>query len=210
MVRTEIGILLLLAGFLVCIGLPTNPYAPQALKGPLAAFLLVPCLLLVLLRRNPLRCGLGVGDWRRGLRLLAFWTAGVLVTCFLLSRLDSFRGYYGSPRWGTGDPRILAAAEGRRLLELTGWEFLFRGFLLFPLYGVLGNTANLLQASLCALTHVQKPLLEFYGAFPFALILGDMARRTGSIWYGVALHWLLGFSLEFFVALGTQGRLLFF
>ena len=100
-------------------------------------------------------------------------------------------------------------AEWNRVKQLAGWEFLFRGFLLFPLYEYLGPVANLIQGTLCAVTHMNKPWVEFYGSFPFALLLGYLARKTGSVWYGVYVHWLLGFSLEAYIAFGKHGSLPF-
>ena len=93
---------------------------------------------------------------------------------------------------------------------LIGWEFLFRGFLLFPLYEFFGPAANLIQATLCAVTHMHKPLAEMYGSLPFALLLGYLARRSGSVLYGVYVHWLLGFALEVYIAIGNKGSLPFF
>ena len=70
--------------------------------------------------------------------------------------------------------------------------------------------AALIQATLCAVTHIHKPLVEMYGSFPFALLLGYLARRSGSVWYGVYVHWLLGFALEFYTAIGNKGSIPFF
>ena len=104
---------------------------------------------------------------------------------------------------GTGEGGGFLLGEGRRISRLIGWEFLFRGFLLFPLLETVGPAANLIQATLCAVTHVHKPLVEMYGSFPFALLLGYLARKSGSVWYGVYVHWLLGFALDLYIAIGN-------
>ena len=208
MTRNEIRIFIVLLAFLVSLSLPLNPYVPPALKSALPAYLLFPVLVLVLLRKNPFSCGLGPGDWIGGCKLTVMLSLGILVCCFLLSFSSSLQFYYYPARWGMGSAKIIALAEWKRAVQLIGWEFLFRGFLLFGLCGSLGNTtSNGIQATLCALTHMNKPPLEFYGSFPFALVLGALALKTRSVWYGFFLHWLLGFSLEAFIALWKQNIL---
>jgi membrane protease YdiL (CAAX protease family) len=207
MSRDDLSLLAILLVFLVAVDLPLNPFVPGLLQKSPVAYVLLPAAALLLLGRNPLACGLGPGDWRKGLRWTVLLAAVVVAGCYLLSRTESFQFYYHTGRWGTGSARIILGAEWRRAVHLAGWEFLFRGVLLFGLAGLLGPAAgNAVQAALCALMHIQKPVLEFYGSFPFALVLGAVALRTRSIWYGLILHWLLGFSLEAFVAL-KQGIL---
>jgi membrane protease YdiL (CAAX protease family) len=194
-----------LAGFFLCLTLSANAHVPDFWKHPLLAHLTYPALLLLLLRMNPLRKGLGIGNWRRGLWLSLVASVAVLCACFIIARVPAMKFYYAPPRWGTGNAHTILLAEWARIQTLIGWEFLFRGFLLFPLYEMFGPVANLIQATLCAVTHIHKPLVEMYGSFPFALLLGYLARRSGSVWYGVYVHWLLGFSVEFFIALGGRG-----
>ncbi len=196
-------------GFFLCLSLPWNPQIPGLWKHPLIAHLACPVLILLLLKMNPLHNGLGIGNWRKGLLLSFLASIAVLSSCFLFAKVPAMQHYYSSPRWGSGDAGALLLAEGERLKTLIGWEFLFRGFLLFPLSEALGPAANLIQATLCALAHKGKPLVEFYGSFPFALLLGYLARKSGSVWYGVYVHWLLGFSLELYIAIGNKGTIPF-
>jgi len=198
------------AGFFLCLTLPANSHIPGPLKNPLVAHLTFPVLILLLLRMNPLRNGLGIGNWRKGLWLSFLASIAVLLSCFLIARVPAMQFYYAAPRWGTGDTQSILLGEWARLRTLIGWEFLFRGLLLFPLYHLFGPVANLIQATLCAVAHVHKPLVELYGSFPFALFLGYLARRSGSVWYGICVHWLLGFSLEFFIVMENKGLIPFF
>ena len=199
-----------LTGFFVCLTLPANPVVPGVLQHPLVAYLACPLLLLLLLRRNPLRNGLGIGNWRKGLWLSFLASIAVLGSCFLFARVPAMLAAYSPPRWGAGDLETILLGEWKRAGTLIGWEFLFRGFLLFPLYECLGPAANLIQATLCAVTHMHKPMVELYGSLPFALLLGYLAKRSVSVWYGVYVHWLLGFALEAFIAIGHRRWTLFF
>lgn len=210
MTRSDIVTAVVLTGFVVCLSLPANPHLRAPWNHSLAANLIYPSLILLFLRMNPLCNGLGIGDWRKGLWLTFLACIAVLLSCFVFAKIPAMASYYSASRWGTGDGRTILLAEGRRVVQLVGWEFLFRGFLLFPLQTSIGPGANLIQATLCAVTHMHKPLVEFYGSLPFALLLGYLARKTGSVWYGVLVHWLLGFSLEAYIALGRKGFATFF
>lgn len=210
MTRSAIVNPVVFTGFFVCFTLPTNSLVPPPWNHPLLAYLVCPALILVLLRENPLRNGLGIGNWRTGLTLTFLASIAVLISCFFFAKVPEMAHYYSAPRWVACNERAILLAEGRRIGQLVGWEFLFRGFLLFPLKTSIGPAANLIQATLCAVAHAKKPLVELYGSFPFALLLGYLAGRAHSIWYGVFIHWLLGFSVEAYVAIGKHGCVPFF
>jgi len=210
MTRSAIVTPVVFTGFFVCLSLPANACVHPPWNHPLLAYLVYPALILLLLRANPLQNGLGIGNWRTGLRLTFLASIAVLISCFFFAKVPAMAHYYSAPRWVACDEGAIALAEGRRIGHLVGWEFLFRGFLLFPLETSIGPGANLIQATLCAVTHMNKPLVELYGSLPFALLLGYLARRASSIWYGVFVHWLLGFSIEAYVAVGKHGCVPFF
>jgi membrane protease YdiL (CAAX protease family) len=196
-------------GFFLCWSLPGNSHIPGPLKHPLVSHLTFPVLILLLLRMNPLRNGLGIGNWRKGIWLSFLISIAVLLSCFFIAKEPALNSYYSSPNWGAGDAKSVMLGEWGRLKGLIGWEFLFRGLLLFPLYEAFGPVANLIQATVCAVAHVHKPLVELYGSFPFALVLGYLATKSGSVWYGVYVHWLLGFSLQVYITVGNRGSVPF-
>jgi membrane protease YdiL (CAAX protease family) len=69
-----------------------------------------------------------------------------------------------------------------------GWEFFHRGFLTIGLERVLGWYAVLVVAIPFGILHVGKPMPEAYGAIVASIILGWLAIRTRSSWYGFAVH----------------------
>ncbi len=196
-------------GFFLCLTLPANALVPAPLKHPLVARLAFPALILALIRVNPLKYGLGIGNWRKGLWLSFLASVAVLLSCYLFAKVPGMKAYYSAPKWGAGDLEGMLLGEWGRFRDLVGWEFLFRGFLLFPLYEMFGPVANLIQAALCAVAHTRKPLAELYGSFPFALLQGYLARKSGSVWFCVYVHWLLGFSLQVYITLGNRGSIPF-
>lgn len=133
--------------------------------------------------QSPLDYGLGLGDWRRGLAFTLIVGGAVAVGGAWAARRPDLRAYYGRGAVGAGS--ILAESAG----ALLGWEFFFRGFLLFGLGQLYGADAIWLQAVPFALAHLGKPWLEALLAFPGAVITGYIAWMTGSFWYPFLIHW---------------------
>jgi membrane protease YdiL (CAAX protease family) len=162
----------------------------------LILYLGVPLVIVSLVfREKPSAYGFGIGEWRAGLGLTA---AGMVVSAPLLwlaGHTGAFRSYYvgqaGGLPWNT-------------LIDLLGWEFLFRGFLLFSYAKSFGANALWLQAVPFALAHIGKPELEalstIFGGFAF----GWMAYRTRSFLYPFLLHWFVA-SFTILVVAGALG-----
>jgi membrane protease YdiL (CAAX protease family) len=159
-------------------------------------YFVVPMLVILLLfRQKPGEFGFGLGDWRAG---MVITLGGVLLMApilWLVSRDASMQDYY----------RPLAAGlPWSTLLDLFGWEFLFRGWLLFGYARRFGPEAIWLQAVPFALAHVGKPEIEtlstIFGGFAF----GWVAWRTRSFVYPLLLHWFVA-SFTIIVAAGLLG-----
>ncbi len=147
--------------------------------------------------------GLGLGDWRFGLKAAAAFAPFLLAASFLASRLPAYRVEY--PYWhGAGVSALrFAAHAGLYLVYYAGYEAYFRGFLQFGLRPRLGYLdAVLVQTLATTLVHIGKPVGELLGAIPAGLVWGAVAFRAGSIWPVVLAHWLLGVSLDYFILFG--------
>jgi len=90
--------------------------------------------------------------------------------------------------------------------QFVGIEFFFRGFLLHGLKRRMGYTA--VWASLVPYTmiHFEKPLAECLGAIVAGWVLGTLSLRTGSMWWGAAIHTAVAWGMDL-LSLGHQGRL---
>lgn len=160
-------------------------------------YLVVPLGIVVLFfRERPSRYGFGLGDWRAGL-VLAF--GGMLLMAPVIWFL------------GTSDPGMAAYYETQlgglpwtTFLDLIGWEFFFRGWILFGYARRFGPHALWLQAVPFALAHVGKPEVEtlstIFGGFAF----GWVAWRTRSFVYPFLIHWFIA-TLIILVAGGALG-----
>jgi membrane protease YdiL (CAAX protease family) len=149
-------------------------------------YLGVPLLIIVLLfREPPARYGFQLGDWKAGLALTLLGCGGMAVVMSFVARTDAFENYY-APVLHTTLPLPLYTA-----LDLVGWEFLFRGFLLFALYPVCGPYAILLQAVPFTIGHFGKPELETLSCIFGGSAFGYVAWRTRSFLYPFLIHWFL-------------------
>ncbi|MCX6235368.1 MAG: CPBP family intramembrane metalloprotease [Bacteroidetes bacterium] len=85
------------------------------------------------------------------------------------------------------------------ILYLLGYEFLFRGILLFscmPLFGMWPSIA--INVAFYSLVHIPKGLKETVAAVPMGIILCFLTIKTGSIWVAFFTHVALALSNHFF------------
>ncbi len=160
-------------------------------------YLFIPLLIIIFIfRENPKEYGFQLGDWRAGLTLTALAIILMTPILWLLLRTDSgMRVYYEN---------LLPGLPWNTFLDLFGWEFFFRGFLLFGYARKFGDDALWLQAVPFALAHVGKPEIEtlstIFGGFAF----GWIAWRSKSFIYPFLIHWYIG-SLTILLASGAIG-----
>lgn len=151
----------------------------------LILFLLIPMALTVFIFRENLReYGFRLGDWRAGLALtFAALVIMFPLVWFLVARDNSMRTYY--------QPLLKPSLPLYTFLDLLGWEFLFRGWILFGYARKFGPEALWLQAVPFAIAHSGKPEIEtlstIFGGFAF----GWIAWRTKSFLYPLFIHWAI-------------------
>jgi membrane protease YdiL (CAAX protease family) len=158
-------------------------------------YLVIPLLIiLIFFRENPKEYGFSFGDWKLG---LTYTILGCLfmapIIYFLGSGDESMQKYY---------ERFLDGLPWTTFLDLIGWEFIFRGWILFAYARKFGHEALWLQAVPFAIAHISKPEIEtlstIFGGFAF----GWVAWRTKSFVYPFLIHWFIG-TFIILVAAGT-------
>lgn len=148
-------------------------------------YLLIPLgIILLAFRERLTHYGWQLGDWRAGLRWTIGACAGLALPIMGIARTSAFREYYGA---AAAHP-LFWLADG---VELLGWEFFFRGFLLFALYRACGPLALVLQAVPFTLAHIGKPELETLSCIFGGTAFGYIAWRTRSFLYPFLIHWFL-------------------
>lgn len=147
-------------------------------------YLAIPLLItLILFRDDPRGYGFSFGDWKLGLTYTAL---GILfiapVIYFLGSGNAVVKSYY---------EHFMPGLPWTTFLDLIGWEFFFRGWILFAYARKFGVEAIWLQAVPFALAHIAKPEIEtlstIFGGFAF----GWVAYRTRSFVWPFLIHWFI-------------------
>ena len=160
-------------------------------------YLVIPLIfILIIFRENPREYGFSLGDWRAG---LVITLGGILLMApviWYLGKSDpSMTDYYKS---------LTSGLPWTTFLDLIGWEFFFRGWILFGYARKFGAEALWLQAVPFALAHIGKPEVEtlstIFGGFAF----GWIAWRTRSFLYPFLIHWSIS-TLIILVAAGLVG-----
>lgn len=160
-------------------------------------YLLIPLIfILFVFREHPNEWGFTLGDWKVGVPLTLLAMGLIAPILWLTTKsAASMQSYYQSQAQGL--PWSTA-------LDLLGWEFLFRGWLLFGYARRYGTDALWLQAVPFALAHIGKPEVEtlstIFGGFAF----GWIAWRTRSFLYPFLIHWFVA-SFTILVAAGALG-----
>lgn len=148
-------------------------------------YLVIPLLITILFfREKPREYGFSFGDWKLG---LIYTFIGILFMAPIIYYLGhgdaSMKSYY---------EKQLTGLPWSTFLDLLGWEFFFRGWILFAYARKFGPEALWLHAVPFALAHIGKPEVEtlstIFGGFAF----GWIAWRTKSFFYAFLIHWFIG------------------
>jgi|SRR3972149_7284339 len=155
-------------------------------------YLVIPVLIIFfILRENIFDYGITFGDWKLGLKItLLSMIIMIPILWFVVLNSSNMQEYYRSQ---------LGGLPWNTMADLFGWEFFFRGFLLFGYAKKLGPDAVWFQAVPFALAHLGKPGIEtlstIFGGFAF----GWIAYRTRSFLFPFLIHWFIA-SLTILIA----------
>jgi len=92
------------------------------------------------------------------------------------------------------------------VVQFVAIETFFRGFLVLGLADFLGSTAVLVATVPYLMIHFVKPPLEAAASIVGGIVMGTLALRSRSIWWGVALHVAIAALMDV-MALGHKGFL---
>jgi membrane protease YdiL (CAAX protease family) len=160
-------------------------------------YFVIPMLIVLLVfRQKPSEFGFTFGDWKAGVILTLGGIVLIAPVLWLVVRGDAtMQNYYKA---------LVPGLPWSTFLDLFGWEFIFRGWLLFGFARKFGPEAIWLQAVPFALAHIGKPEVEtlstIFGGFAF----GWVAWRTKSFVYPLLIHWFVS-TFTIIVAAGYLG-----
>ena len=164
-------------------------------------FLLIPVLLIKFVLKEKLSdYGLGLGDWRFGLKAILV-TLPLMMPLLYFSAADkAMQATYPLVKVVGKNPKIFLLWAATYFTFYVAWEFMFRGFMLFGLREKFGNFGSIMfQVLISTIMHYDKPFAETFGAIIAGAIWGAIAFRTRSIYYVLIFHWLFGLANDIFV-----------
>jgi membrane protease YdiL (CAAX protease family) len=160
-------------------------------------YLIIPLIFILLVfREHPREYGFSIGDWKAG---LVITLAGILVMApviWYLGKSDPSMTDYYEP--------LADGLPWTTFLDLIGWEFFFRGWILFGYARKFGAEALWLQAVPFALAHISKPEVETLSTIFGGFLFGWIAWRTRSFLYPFLIHWFIS-TFIILVAAGVIG-----
>ncbi|MDX1548876.1 MAG: CPBP family intramembrane glutamic endopeptidase [Rhodothermales bacterium] len=175
----------------------------------ITGFVLPAALLLVAFRRRPAEIGLGLGDWRLAGALALAYLPVVAVGTWVLSDGAAFQAQYPHFQPAARSWRFFALYELLFLFYWIGWEYLWRGFVLFGTARTFGLYAIFVQTVPFALLHLNKPLAEALLSILGGVALGALVWRCRSFWIAVPIHAAQMLILDFWCTLrirtGVEG-----
>jgi membrane protease YdiL (CAAX protease family) len=148
---------------------------------------------------SPSRAGLTPG----GTAGLWPWLAGASIIFITLnmfnSRSPELQAMYPELRLRDWTVKGLTIAIGGWVLYLTGYEYLFRGLLLFSCYDAYGLwPAITINLALYSALHLPKGMKEAIAAIPFGALLCYLTLESRSILPAILIHSLQAVSCELF------------
>lgn len=166
----------------------------------LIAMGILPAAAWILLLNKPLRSfGLTLDA------VLKYWpwllltiAVPVLLNAFL-ARNPKIHKMYPQLRINSWTPGLFMLNALGWVFYLLGYEYLFRGILLFGVYedwGFWGAIAT--NTAIYSLAHFNKGPGETLGAIPFGVLLCLITLSTGTIWFALLAHLSLALSNDYF------------
>lgn len=163
-------------------------------------FGLIPVLVILLVFRMPVNNFGSNTDFL--LKSIIWWVPAallVIVINYFASRNEYHLARYPQIRakqWNSG---LITLSAISWVTYLAGYEFMFRGFLLFSCLESFGYwPAIIINICLYSLAHLPKGYRETIGSIFFGFILSFSTLWLGSIWFALLVHITLALSNEWF------------
>lgn len=167
----------------------------RGLDQTILYFIIPMIFILLVFRENPREYGFTLGDWKAGIALTLIAVVLIAPVLWFVGHGGAMQAYYekqvGGLPWNT-------------FIDLFGWEFLFRGWVLFGYARKFGPDALWLQAVPFALMHLSKPEVETLSTIFGGFVFGWVAYRTRSFLYPFLIHWFVA-TFTVLVAGGVLG-----
>jgi len=154
-------------------------------------YVVTPFVLYFFFRHSPKDFGISLGNPKVWIKDVLVFYAIFLVILVVVFKFTDLKNIYPLYRKSARGLDYFLFFELVQLWYMLGWEFFFRGFMLFGLERTFGRMAVLVQAIPFAVAHFKKPQLEAYGAIFAGIFLGLIGLRARSFLPCFLLHYLI-------------------
>ncbi len=166
--------------------------------GDFVVFFIIPAIIIVYFFKDKLNeYGITFGDYKTGFKLTVLFIVVMVPLIWFASADSSFAATYPHLHSARDSWLIFFIFESGMFIYMFGWEFIWRGFMLFGLEKKFGYYAVLIQMIPFVILHNGKPAPETFAAILGGIALGVLALRTRSVFYCVIVHMSVMFSIDF-------------
>lgn len=170
----------------------------------IVGFVIPVAILMLGFKRRPSEIGLGLGDWKLATVLALLYTIPVTIGTWVLSNGADFQASYPHFEGAESSWGVFLIYEALFLFYWIGWEYLWRGFVLFGTKPAFGLGAIVVQMVPFAVLHADKPVAEAYLSILGGLALGALVWRCRSFWIAVPIHAFQMMALDFWCTLRAR------
>lgn len=150
-------------------------------------FLIPMAIILLLFRESPRLYGFQLGRRRDGLLWTLAGCAAMAAVLWFVARTPAMQAYYEAKA-----PAGVARLIFLNGVDLFGWEFIWRGVMLFTFASYFGpGPAIFLQAVPFAFMHLGKPEIETFSTIFGGAAFGFIAWQSRSFVYPWLIHWFI-------------------
>jgi len=161
-------------------------------------YFIIPIILIKVFHKDRLKnFGLNFGDFKVGFLLSVIFALAMSIVIWFSSASPSFYNYYPLYKTSLISWENFVIFEILMMFYMIGWEFMWRGYVLFGLRKDFGYYAIFIQMIPFVILHNGKPVLETFGSIVGGIILGFFALRVGSFIYCALLHFYVIFFIDF-------------
>jgi membrane protease YdiL (CAAX protease family) len=173
----------------------------------IVSYLIVPLIVVWLVGWKPSDIGWKFGGTANHCKYYVTLLAIAIPFVVIASTTGEFQERYPLLEIGRGQPD--AWADLRiwwifYVLQFVAVETFFRGFLVLGLAKRFGQMSILIATIPYLMIHFTKPPVEALAAIVGGIVMGFLAYRTKSVWWGVALHVAVAALMDF-LSLGHKG-----
>lgn len=146
--------------------------------------------------------GWNLNNFKTGLRLILIVVPILAVVIWFSAKDPDFVKEYPLAKSINSSWRSLMIMETGYLLYYIGWEFLFRGFIIFGLMSIKKCPLIIpiaIQTLATTLIHFNKPHSEIILALVSGLVLGYYVYKYKTIWFALFIHFAAGIMMDLFI-----------